>query len=216
MEEWWDKLIENQIDNSQEIFSKYEVITLIFTILIIVCYIISIFRYKYKVYKGLETICGRYKGNEILIEELAKDIESLYKEACKFAPMFSESVSKWDNCVVWIDSILVEINMKNLLTKYIQEDYNLLKEVKSYLELQNPFSKCTLYQQTMLKDLSKIQNETNSIIVENIIDRIETEFIRQENDIKKNNMFNVISIIIGVFGVIISIIPIFQKFLLNN
>ena len=55
-----------------------------------------------------------------------------------------------------------------------------------------------------LHDLSKI--DANEIVVRNIIKRTENEFIRLTIDVKKNERNNKISILVGIAGILVSII----------
>lgn len=52
----------------------------------------------------------------------------------------------------------------------------------------------------------------NEILVQNIINRTEEEFLRLSGDIKKNNRLNIISIAIGVIGIVVSILMAMIKF----
>lgn len=52
----------------------------------------------------------------------------------------------------------------------------------------------------------KIRTPENEILVQNIINRTEEEFIKLSGDIKKNNRLNIVSIAIGTLGIAVSIL----------
>lgn len=52
----------------------------------------------------------------------------------------------------------------------------------------------------------------NEILAQNIISRTEEEFLRLSTDIKKNNRLNVVSIAIGIIGIVVSVLMAIIKF----
>lgn len=76
------------------------------------------------------------------------------------------------------------------------------------MEAENPFNKCEKYQQGILNDIEKMRTSDNEILVKNVVSRVEGEFLRLSGDIKKNHRLSVVSIAIGVIGVVVSIISI--------
>ena len=60
--------------------------------------------------------------------------------------------------------------------------------------------------------MEKIKTSENAILVQNIINRTEDEFLRLSGDIKKNSLLNIISIAIGIIGIIVSILMATMKF----
>ena len=81
-----------------------------------------------------------------------------------------------------------------------------IKNARDILEAKNPYNKCEKYQQGILCDISKLETTENSIVVHNLLDRTEEEFLRLSCEIQKNNRLNVTSIAIGVIGIIVSIL----------
>ena len=95
--------------------------------------------------------------------------------------------------------------MKLKSTKEINDRYNTLKEVRDHLESINPYHNCTKYQQGILSDIEELTDKENYLIIKNIINRTESEFIRLEQDIKKNAKSNKLSMMIGILGVLVSV-----------
>lgn len=48
-----------------------------------------------------------------------------------------------------------------------------------------PYSNCTQYQQSILSDMCGLRSDDNKAIVDNILGRTESEFLRLESDIRK-------------------------------
>ena len=150
-------------------------------------------------YKALENICKAYDEQDINI--LSKEIKRFYdgyvREDAHIEKFFP-------NVILWLDAIIFRIDSGNKKLSSLKEYEDILKSVRDQLEKQNPFNKCEKYQQDILYDLSKI--EANEIVKKNIIKRTENEFVRLTTDIKKNERNNKISILIGITGILVSII----------
>lgn len=150
-------------------------------------------------YKALENICKAYDKQDINI--LSKEI----KRFCDGYVQEDAHIEKFfPNVILWLDAIIFRIDSGNKRFSSLKEYEYILKSVRDYLEEQNQFNKCEKYQQDILYDLSKI--EANEIVKKNIIKRIENEFIRLTTDVKKNERNNKISILIGIAGILVSII----------
>ena len=101
--------------------------------------------------------------------------------------------------------IILKINIESRHTKAISEHYFLLRDIREFLNKTNPFSNCTQYQQGILNDICNLKENENYAIVNNILERTESEFMRLESDIKKNERSNKLSLMIGVLGIAVSI-----------
>lgn len=148
-------------------------------------------------YKALANICKANDKQDINI--ISKEIERFYdgyvQEDAHIEKIFP-------NVVLWLDAIIFRIDSGRLSP--LKEYGSILKNARDQLEKQNPFNKCEKYQQDILHDLSKI--DANEIVVRNIIKRTENEFIRLTIDVKKNERNNKISILVGIAGILVSII----------
>lgn len=164
--------------------------------------------------RGLKNILKEYDKEEIPeevadIQKVSDDVKLLYDEYIQELP---NAKKFFPNIIVWLDLILLQLSLERKRVQSLEKYYNLLKNVRDFLNKNNPYSNCTQYQQGILKDINGLKSEHNIMIVDNIIGRTESEFIRLENSIKKNERSNKLSIMIGVVGIIISIILAVIKF----
>lgn len=174
--------------------------------------------------KGLDAIIDKYideKNQEQLIP-----IELLYPEVEYFYNQYVESnISAkkfFPNIAVWIDYISMIINLqtnhnqirfKNLFLKlginkyfdYLYDKMPYITAIQNYIHNLHPFYKATPYQQYLLKDICQLEDNNSHENISSIVQKIESEFLRLENDIKQNQKNNKISIAIGVLGIAVSI-----------
>ena len=75
-----------------------------------------------------------------------------------------------------------------------------------------PYSNCTQYQQSILRDMCGLRSDDNKAIVDNILGRTESEFLRLESDIRKNSRSNKLSLMIGILGIVVSVFLAIIKF----
>lgn len=197
---------------------------LIMPVVLIMLYIIMVFGIVYwlnlnidekqnhikKTARGLKNVLKEYDKEEIAdIQKVSDDVKLLYDEYIQELP---NAKKFFPNIIVWLDLILLQLSLERKRVQSLEKYYNLLKNVRDFLNKNNPYSNCTQYQQGILKDINGLKSEHNIMIVDNIIGRTESEFIRLENSIKKNERSNKLSIMIGVVGIIISIILAVIKF----
>ena len=163
-----------------------------------------------KTARGLKNVLKEYDKEEMVdIQKVSDDVKLLYDEYIQELP---NAKKIFPNIIVWLDSILLQLSLERKRVQPLEKYYKLLKNVRDVLNTNNPYSNCTQYQQGILKDINGLKSEHNIMIVDNIIGRTESEFIRLENNIKKNERSNKLSIMIGVVGIIISIILAIIKF----
>ena len=148
-------------------------------------------------YKALANICKANDKQDINI--ISKEIERFYDG---YVQEDAHIEKFFPNVVLLLDAIIFRIDSGRLSP--LKEYGSILKNARDQLEKQNPFNKCEKYQQDILHDLSKI--DANEIVVRNIIKRTENEFIRLTIDVKKNERNNKISILVGIAGILVSII----------
>lgn len=156
-------------------------------------------------YKSLKTICESLVEEELSLKEerLAREINRFYNEYIQEEPQIKKF---FPNVVVWCDAIIFRIDCGQKRALVLREYVSELKNARDILEKQNPFNKCEKYQQGILCDIRKIETADNQIVVQNIISRTEEEFLRLSGEVKKNNRLNIVSIAIGVIGIIVSIL----------
>ena len=90
--------------------------------------------------------------------------------------------------------------------------YEILKDVRELLNETIPYSNCTQYQQSILSDMCGLRSDDNKAIVDNILGRTESEFLRLESDIRKNSRSNKLSLMIGILGIVVSVFLAIIKF----
>lgn len=61
-------------------------------------------------------------------------------------------------------------------------------------------------------DMDKLKTPDNEILVRNVINRTEEEFLRLSIENKKNNKLNMISIVIGIMGIAVSVLTALTTF----
>lgn len=156
---------------------------------------------------GLKNILKSCKGKDI--SGISREIQLFYDEYIQEKP----SAKKYfTNVIIWLDIIIVRINIESKSVKCIAEYYELLKNAREYLNQNNPYSNCTQYQQCILNDICGLKSDDNEVIINNILGRTENEFIRLESDIRKNERSNKLSLMIGILGIVVSVFLAVIKF----
>ena len=158
---------------------------------------------------GLKNVLKNYEGKEIDTIRVAYDVELLYNQYIQERPSAKKYFS---NCIIWIDAIILRINTESKITQCVAEYYDLMVRVRNYLNTKNPYSNCTQYQQGILNDICSLTTGNNNTMIKNIIGRVESEFIRLERDIRKNERSNKLSLMIGILGIAVSVILAIIKF----
>ena len=166
----------------------------IYVILIIIAIILEVYllandkyRYVRVSINHLSTVLQRNKNIDT-INLMAKELNRLYIEYVREYAKFKKF---YPNIIV--SQILIDKS-------------SIIKDARDLLEKERPFYQCNEYQQEILNDVTKLKNEDNSIVVKNILDRIITEFNRQNYDNTRNRILNSVSLIIGITGILVSVI----------
>lgn len=163
--------------------------------------------------KGLESVLSccdvtKYKEPRIL-SDIAHEIEGFYN---RYSQERTELKRFFPNVIIWIDAIIFRIDFKYPYAKNLEDYEKIIRNVRDILEKKYPFNKCEKYQQDILKDIGKLETCDNQSIIQNILQRTEQEFLRLSSDIKKNRRNNAISIMVGIIGIIVSVLMAFVKF----
>lgn len=160
-------------------------------------------------YKSLKNICQKINATS---EERS---QIMSKEICRFYNEYTQEIPRIKKCfpnvVVWIDAIIFRVNCGEKNATILQAYIDDLKNARDLLAENNPYNKCEKYQQGILNDISRLQTKENEIVIQNIINRTEEEFLRLTGEVEKNNKMNIISILIGIFGIIVSVLMTFVK-----
>ncbi len=160
-------------------------------------------------YKSLKNICKKINATS----EERNQIMS--REICRFYNEYTQEIPRikkfFPNVVVWIDAIIFRVNCGEKNASILQDYIDDLKNARDLLAKNNPYNKCEKYQQGILNDISRLQTKENEIVVQNIINRTEEEFLRLTGEVEKNNKLNMISILIGISGIIVSVLMTFVK-----
>lgn len=143
------------------------------------------------------------------IKSISQEVKLLYDEYVQERP----SAKKYfPNAIIWLDTIILRINTESKKVRCVSEYYEVLKNVRELLNEINPYSNCTQYQQSILKDIGDLGFADNKTIVDNILGRTESEFLRLQSDIRKNSRSNKLSLMIGLLGIAVSILLALIKF----
>ena len=121
-----------------------------------------------------------------------------------FSMYFTSSIPRFANVVVWMDAVIFRIDCGYKRAAILKDYIGILKRTRDVLEKRNPYNKCEKYQQEILGDMEKLKTPDNEILVRNVINRTEEEFLRLSIENKKNNKLNMISIAIGIMGIAVS------------
>lgn len=143
------------------------------------------------------------------IKSISKEVQLLYDEYVQEKPSAKKYFS---NVIVWLDTIILRINTETKSVKCVSGYYEVLKNVRELLDETIPYSNCTQYQQGILNDMYGLRTDKNKAIVDNIIGRTESEFLRLQSDIRKNDRSNKLSLMIGILGIAISVLLAIIKF----
>jgi len=158
--------------------------------------------------KGLLRILERRKQDGTLEdpEGLSLEISQYYNSYAKHNP----AIHKHYPCIVnWIDDVLMQTNMfsgrKRKWGSWFEEYYIFLEQVQTLLEKRYPFYRCTSGQTQILLDLAAL-DPAKGPAVQGILCKTEDEFIRLNQEQKKNERSNRLSIAIGIAGILVSVL----------
>lgn len=181
----------------------------IYVILIIIAIILEVYllandkyRYVRVSINHLSTVLQRNKNIDT-INLMAKELNRLYIEYVREYTKFKKF---YPNIIVWLDAIIFRLDTYKKISQILIDKSSIIKDARDLLEKERPFYQCNEYQQEILNDVTKLKNEDNSIVVKNILDRIITEFNRQNYDNTRNRILNSVSLIIGITGILVSVI----------
>ncbi len=181
----------------------------IYVILIIIAIILEVYllandkyRYVRVSINHLSTVLQRNKNIDT-INLMAKELNRLYIEYVREYAKFKKF---YPNIIVWLDAIIFRLDTYKKISQILIDKSSIIKDARDLLEKERPFYQCNEYQQEILNDVTKLKNGDNSIVVKNILDRIITEFIRQNHDNTRNRILNSVSLIIGITGILVSVI----------
>lgn len=181
----------------------------IYVILIIIAIILEVYllandkyRYVRVSINHLSTVLQRNKNIDT-INLMAKELNRLYIEYVREYAKFKKF---YPNIIVWLDAIIFRLDTYKKISQILIDKSSIIKDARDLLEKERPFYQCNEYQQEILNDVTRLKNEDNSIVVKNILDRIITEFNRQNYDNTRNRILNSVSLIIGITGILVSVI----------
>lgn len=193
--------------------SSFFAIYIIFMIIVIIIEICLLSndksKYLNRSYKAIKFICDSWcKDDASNGKNISIELKRFYDEYVQEVPSFKKF---YPNVVVWMDSVIYRITCGNEKTKDLKPYIKYLKEARDIMEGKNPFNRCEKYQQNILFDMKKLQNSENEIVMQNIINRTEEEFLRLSGEAKKNQKQNRMSMLLGFAGIIVSILMAFVK-----
>lgn len=181
----------------------------IYVILIIIAIILEVYllandkyRYVRVSINHLSTVLQRNENIDT-INLMAKELNRLYTEYVREYAKFKKF---YPNIIVWLDAIIFRLDTYKKISQILIDKSSIIKDARDLLEKERPFYQCNEYQQEILNDVTKLKNGDNSIVVKNILDRIITEFIRQNHDNTRTRILNSVSLIIGITGILVSVI----------
>ena len=181
----------------------------IYVILIIIAIILEVYllandkyRYVRVSINHLSTVLQRNENIDT-INLMAKELNRLYTEYVREYAKFKKF---YPNIIVWLDAIIFRLDTYKKISQILIDKSSIIKDARDLLEKERPFYQCNEYQQEILNDVTKLKNGDNSIVVKNILDRIITEFNRQNYDNTRNRILNSVSLIIGITGILVSVI----------
>lgn len=196
-------------------FTNVEIVIIVIFFLYVItcCAGFGVLLLKNRVYqdlnRGLLSIIKRKEaeGNLDDIGELASETAKYYGNYMKRNPAVRKT---YDSIVNWLDDVMMQTNMfvkrRFRIGIWFDEYYNTIKKLQQYFEDQQPYYQCNENQRQILADIRSLQDDRNEAFIDNMIERTKSEFIKQEADIKKNETTNLISIAIGIAGILVSVL----------
>ena len=205
------------LQRDKEMHMSFEVFLLIYISFMIVAVCLEVMLLSDDGVKYLKVSCNALiniiknldASKELRPDILSKELVRFYNEYIQEVPRIKKF---YPNVMIWIDAILFRIDCGRPFALALKEHVLILKSARDILQKENPFNKCEKYQQGILCDLADLETPGNKLIINNILNRTEQEFLRLSGDIKKNRELNIISIAIGVIGIIVSFLMATVKF----
>lgn len=112
-----------------------------------------------KTARGLKNVLKEYDKEEMVdIQKVSDDVKLLYDEYIQELP---NAKKIFPNIIVWLDSILLQLSLERKRVQPLEKYYKLLKNVRDFLNTNNPYSNCTQYQQGILKDINAVKFDVN-------------------------------------------------------
>lgn len=212
MEQFWNWI------SSLELSTLHIICIVIFFLYILVSTIVFIITYVagrsyLDLAKGLRRILERQESAGQLsdIPELSGEISKYYDSYAKLNPAVHQ---RYNGIIAWMDEILLQTNMFKDSTRgrkkkfgiWFDEYYDTLMLVQAYFECRYPFYRCTSSQAQLLEDICGLKTEENAAGIEKLLRKTEAEFLRLNDEGKKNQRANYVSIAIGVAGILVSVL----------
>ena len=150
--------------------------------------------------KGLENLL---KNTDNSLESLTVEIEDFYNRYCQENVRCKKFFS---DVTEWLDSVIYRIDFQYRYTAGLKDSCDQLKKVRKELKNSYPFNRCNKEQQNILNDINKVCNKENEIIIHNVINRTQEEFLRLNKENSYNKFLSAASVVIGIMGIVISIL----------
>lgn len=118
----------------------------------------------------------------------------------------------YPNVMTWLDDIIYRVNADFRYARKLKPYIKEIKSARNKLLEKYPYFECEKEQQEMLGDLKKLEKIDGklreSFVVENLITRLQKEFLRLNLETKKNSKINVISIFVSIISIAMTIVSI--------
>lgn len=188
---------------------KFETFLALYVVLIIVAIFLEIYilandKYKY-IRESFRHLTRMFDRNVEIdnVDLMVRELKRLYTQYRREYPRFCKF---YPNIIVWLDTLVFRLDTYNKVPQILLERESVIKNAREVLENEMPFYQCNEYQQDILNDMKKLEFVGNEMIIENLLDRIRTEFLRQNTDNARNRVLNTVSVIIGLTGIGVSVI----------
>lgn len=186
-------------------------IVVVLEIIIIIFYVPGMLYYLYTViYDRVSLACisiksianSLGKAKEISEEQLVAKLELIYGELTKELPRFN---TFFPNIVTWINCVVSKLEIRKNLPDEIKDNngFAKLRAARDIIEKQFPYAELNQVQQSILIEIDSSNGEEKEF---NLSKRLYEEFCNQNKIEKKVRRQEIISNVIGLTGILISIL----------
>lgn len=142
--------------------------------------------------------------------ERLKTVEGMSEILLTFYRQYSDEHKKfakfYPNYIVWLDAVIYRVDTMKKIDVVFIDNADILKKARYTIAAVRPFYQCSNSQGKLLSDIEKLKNENSDIVIDNILKRLEEEFVSFNEEKEKNRISGKISTALGITGIIVSVI----------
>lgn len=189
--------------------SKEMIIFCIYIVLVVVVIVFEIYSINNdkanQIRWSIEKLAVAFSRNEERlknVDDMSEVLLTFYKqyvaEHKKFAKLFP-------NYIAWLDAVIYRVDTLKKIDDVFIDNSDMLKKARCRIANVKPYYQCSNQQGKILCDISGLKNDTNGVAVDNILERVEREFIEFNEEKERNRISSKVSTALGITGIIVSI-----------